>query len=128
MWLGARQAAACLSPSRIRASCLIRASRSSAFAASFFRSIRGCPSGPNVATRVLDVGCGTGGMTFVLARRVGARGACTGVDISEPMIAIARARAENEKVAASFLAADAQTHAFEPVFDAIVSRFGVMFF
>jgi predicted GNAT family N-acyltransferase len=80
---------------------------------------------PRKATRILDVGCGTGGMTFAIARRVGA---CTGVDVSEPMIAIARARAERENAKASFLAADAQTHAFEPAYDAIVSRFGVMFF
>jgi SAM-dependent methyltransferase len=61
-----------------------------------------------------------------LARR---RGACSGVDISEPMLALARARAERERTPATFILGDAQTHPFEPAsFDAIVSRFGVMFF
>lgn len=79
--------------------------------------------------RLLDVGCGTGGTTVTFARRLGAKSSCTGIDISEPMLAAARARAERERVAATFVLADAQTHAFEPnAFDAIVSRFGVMFF
>lgn len=79
------------------------------------------------AKSVLDVGCGTGGTTRAIARRTGA--ACLGVDISRPMIAVARARAAEEDVPAHFLAADAQSHAFEPAsFDMIVSRFGVMFF
>jgi SAM-dependent methyltransferase len=78
---------------------------------------------------VLDIGCGTGGTTLALARRVGSRGRCLGIDISEPMIAAARSRAEREGVLAAFACADAQTHELEPAaFDAIVSRFGVMFF
>jgi ubiquinone/menaquinone biosynthesis C-methylase UbiE len=81
------------------------------------------------ARHVLDVGCGTGGTTLAVARLLGANGRCIGIDISEPMIAAARARAEREGAPASFIRADAQTHAFEPAsFDAIISRFGVMFF
>ncbi|RKH21152.1 class I SAM-dependent methyltransferase [Corallococcus sp. CA047B] len=79
--------------------------------------------------RVLDVGCGTGSVLLAVARRLGARGRCLGVDISEPMIAAARARAESEGTPASFIRANAQSHAFEPAgFDMILSRFGVMFF
>jgi len=79
--------------------------------------------------RVLDVGCGTGATTLAVARVLGTKGHCTGVDISEPMIAVARARAEREGASAEFISADAQTHAFEPSsFDRIISRFGVMFF
>jgi SAM-dependent methyltransferase len=79
--------------------------------------------------RVLDVGCGTGATTIAVARRLGTDGECVGVDISEPMLAAARARAEREKVPASFIRADAQSYEFEPwSFDAIMSRFGVMFF
>jgi SAM-dependent methyltransferase len=64
---------------------------------------------------------------LAIARQTGA--ACLGVDISRPMIAVAKARAEAERANAQFLAADAQSHAFEPgSFDMIVSRFGVMFF
>jgi SAM-dependent methyltransferase len=78
---------------------------------------------------VLDVGCGTGGTTVALARRLGTNASCTGVDISEPMIEAARARAAQQETPATFIVADAQAHAFEPArFDAIVSRFGVMFF
>jgi ubiquinone/menaquinone biosynthesis C-methylase UbiE len=78
---------------------------------------------------VLDVGCGTGSTTLAVARRIGAAGRCVGIDISEPMLAIARTRAEHEAARATFICADAQTHAFEPAsFDQIISRFGVMFF
>jgi SAM-dependent methyltransferase len=81
------------------------------------------------AQRVLDVGCGTGSTTLAIARRLGAKGSCVGVDISDPMLALARARAEREGIGARFIHADAQLYAFEPArFDTIVSRFGVMFF
>jgi SAM-dependent methyltransferase len=81
------------------------------------------------ARRVLDVGCGTGSTTLAVARLLGANGRSTGIDISDPMLAAARARAEREGAPASFIRANAQTHAFEPAsFDMIISRFGVMFF
>jgi ubiquinone/menaquinone biosynthesis C-methylase UbiE len=81
------------------------------------------------AGQVLDIGCGTGSTTLAAQRRLGAKSRCLGVDISEPMITAARARAEREGLPASFIRADAQTHAFEPAsFDMIISRFGVMFF
>jgi SAM-dependent methyltransferase len=79
--------------------------------------------------RVLDVGCGTGSTTLAVARLLGAEGRCIGIDISDPMIAAARARAERQSTPASFIRANAQIHAFEPAsFDMIISRFGVMFF
>lgn len=81
------------------------------------------------ALRVLDVGCGTGATTLALARLLGAHGRCLGIDISEPMLALARTRAERAGLPASFIRADAQTYTFEPAaFEMIVSRFGVMFF
>jgi SAM-dependent methyltransferase len=81
------------------------------------------------AHRVLDVGCGTGATTLAVARMLGAGGSCTGADISEPMIAAARSRAQGEGAAASFVCGDVQRLPFEPAsFDMIVSRFGVMFF
>ena len=80
------------------------------------------------ARSVLDVGCGTGATTLAIARALD-DGNCVGVDISEPMLALAKARAQREQLAATFVRADAQTHAFEPgSLDTIVSRFGVMFF
>jgi SAM-dependent methyltransferase len=81
------------------------------------------------ARRVLDVGCGTGATTLALARRLGATGRAIGIDLSGPMIDRARARAERTDSPATFIRADAATYAFEPAtFDAITSRFGVMFF
>jgi SAM-dependent methyltransferase len=78
---------------------------------------------------VLDVGCGTGATTLAVARQLGAKGHCTGADLSGPMIAVARARAEREGLAATFIHANAQVLAFEPArFATIISRFGVMFF
>jgi SAM-dependent methyltransferase len=83
----------------------------------------------SVGQRVLDVGCGTGATTLAVARRVGARGQAVGVDISEPMIALARERAQRENSNAKFIVASAETYDFEPAsFDLVVSRFGVMFF
>jgi SAM-dependent methyltransferase len=79
--------------------------------------------------RVLDVGCGCGDSTLEIARRVGAAGVM-GIDLSAPMLALARERA----VAAGlpdvrFEQADAQVHAFAPAsVDVVYSRFGVMFF
>jgi SAM-dependent methyltransferase len=81
------------------------------------------------ATRVLDVGCGTGATTLAIARSAGAIGRCVGVDISGPMIEVARARAKREDAPVDFICADAQRLAFAPAsYDMIVSRFGVMFF
>jgi SAM-dependent methyltransferase len=80
-------------------------------------------------SRVLDVGCGTGGTTLAAARRAGGRGQAVGVDLSEPMIAAARARARREDTVATFVCADAQAHDFAAGgFDLVLSRFGVMFF
>jgi SAM-dependent methyltransferase len=81
------------------------------------------------AQSVLDIGCGTGSTTRGIAKLLGASGNCVGVDISEQMIATARTLAEQQRVPAKFICADAQTHSFEPAsFDMIMSRFGVMFF
>jgi SAM-dependent methyltransferase len=80
-------------------------------------------------SRLLDVGCGTGSTTLAAARLLGEKGRCTGIDISEPMLALARTRAESEHTSAEFICADAQTYGFDAnSFDTIISRFGVMFF
>ena len=81
------------------------------------------------ARRVLDVGCGTGGTTLDIARRVAPEGECLGVDLSAAMVDRAARRAAEAGVCARFLAADAQDADLSPGgFDLIVSRFGVMFF
>jgi SAM-dependent methyltransferase len=85
---------------------------------------------PRAGERVLDVGCGCGQTTLDLATRVGTTGRVTGVDISEPMLAVARARQSPASAAQpEFLDVDAQTADLgEGGLDAVFSRFGVMFF
>lgn len=77
--------------------------------------------------RVLDIGCGAGATSLEIARRV-APGAVTGVDISPPLLSVARERAAQSGLAASFVEADAGAATFDQPFDAAFSRFGVMFF
>src|SRR6266508_5704419 len=76
---------------------------------------------------VLDVGCGSGATTLAAAasaERV------VGVDLSQPLVELARRRARAAKIAnAEFVIADAQTHDFAAgTFDVLISRFGLMFF
>ena len=87
-------------------------------------------AGARPGERLLDVGCGAGTSTLALAEQVGPSGHVLGIDISEPMLALARRRAAERGLSnISFLRADAQTHAFgATAFDRVVSRFGVMFF
>jgi len=80
---------------------------------------------PLPGARVLDVGCGTGTTTLGLAERVGPGGGVLGIDVSRPMLEVARARAGASGV--RFLEADAAGAAL-PEVDRIFSRFGVMFF
>jgi SAM-dependent methyltransferase len=77
--------------------------------------------------RVIDVGCGCGTTSLAAADAVGAGGAVLGVDISSPMLARARERSVGRSNLA-YVLADAAAHDFGDVFDAVISRFGVMFF
>jgi SAM-dependent methyltransferase len=77
---------------------------------------------------VLDIGCGCGTTTFTFAQCVGREGSVAGVDISGPMLAVAQARANASQADIPFIEADASTYDFQPVFDLVASRFGVMFF
>ncbi|WP_299141063.1 methyltransferase domain-containing protein [uncultured Tateyamaria sp.] len=78
--------------------------------------------------RVLDVGCGTGASVLEASVRVGDGGHVTGLDIADTMLDLARARLADHPNT-SLIKADAQNHAFEPgAYDALISRFGVMFF
>src|SRR3954469_23167722 len=64
------------------------------------------------ALRVLDIGCGAGATTLAIARHLGTSGSCTGLDISAPLVELARQRAARESLNAEFVLADAQTHEF----------------
>ncbi|MFF8596719.1 class I SAM-dependent methyltransferase [Streptomyces sp. NPDC015220] len=86
-------------------------------------------AGINPNHRTLDLGCGSGQTTRLAALRA-PQGHALGLDLSGPMLAEARARAEREGIVnASFVQGDAQVHPFEAgAFDAVISRYGVMFF
>lgn len=77
---------------------------------------------PARGEKALDVGCGCGETTALLAL---ATGDALGVDISGPLLEVARREAP---AGARYLQADAQTHRFDAQFDLLFSRFGVMFF
>lgn len=85
---------------------------------------------PQAGERLLDVGCGCGETSLELARAVGPTGSVTGLDISRPMLEIARSRGAEAGLAnVEFLEADAQTSPLETgAYDGLFSRFGVMFF
>jgi SAM-dependent methyltransferase len=84
---------------------------------------------PAAGETVIDVGCGCGDTSLELARRVGPEGEVLGLDISGPMLEVARRRAEEAGAEGlEFRQADAQVAALPGGRDAVFSRFGVMFF
>jgi SAM-dependent methyltransferase len=86
--------------------------------------------GASVGQRVCDVGCGGGLLTIALAAAVAPTGDVVGLDLSSPLLQVARDRAgaagrDNVR----FVQMDVQTGSGEPgPFDIVVSQFGVMFF
>ena len=84
---------------------------------------------PAPGEHALDVGCGCGGTTLELARRVAPTGAVTGLDVSEPMLAVARERAGDAAAPVRIVGGDAEVCELPAAaFDLVYSRFGVMFF
>jgi ubiquinone/menaquinone biosynthesis C-methylase UbiE len=83
---------------------------------------------PRAGESVLDIGCGWGGMSVALARRVLPGGRVLGLDVSELMLARARELVP-PGLPLEFELADATAYSFEPgCADLLFSRFGVMFF
>jgi ubiquinone/menaquinone biosynthesis C-methylase UbiE len=79
--------------------------------------------------RVLDIGCGSGTTTLRLAQSVEPDGSAVGIDLSGPMLAVARQRAQALGSRAQFIDADVTDYAFERKhLDLAFSQFGVMFF
>jgi SAM-dependent methyltransferase len=77
----------------------------------------------------LDIGCGSGTTTLRLAQQVGPNGSVTGIDLSQPMLAVAQRRARDAGSHARFIEADVTDYVFEPKhLDLAFSQFGVMFF
>jgi SAM-dependent methyltransferase len=84
---------------------------------------------PQGGERVIDIGCGCGDTSIELARRVGAAGMVLGVDVSKPMLEVARTSGALERCAnLSFRDADASETQLPANTDLLFSRFGVMFF
>ena len=77
--------------------------------------------------KVLDIGCGAGAGCLAAAEAVGDAGAVLGVDVSAPLLDLARQRAAALPRVA-FHHGDATTLALSPPYDRLISRFGVMFF
>jgi SAM-dependent methyltransferase len=82
-------------------------------------------AGIRAGDRVLDVACGTGVLTREVARRAGAGGSVTGLDLSPEMLAVAARLSPSlrwQQGSGDALAFPDQS------FDAVVSQFGLMFF
>ncbi|HEV2678310.1 MAG TPA: methyltransferase domain-containing protein [Aliidongia sp.] len=78
--------------------------------------------------RVIDIGCGCGATTLVLADQVAPGGTILAADVSEPMLGRARERLAG-RAGVSLVCADAARHPFTATAaDLLFSRFGVMFF
>jgi 2-polyprenyl-3-methyl-5-hydroxy-6-metoxy-1,4-benzoquinol methylase len=78
--------------------------------------------------RVLDVGCGAGDVSFLLARMVGPSGAVIGIDRSEDAVAMATARAQAMGLAqVSFSQGDIEDISLDRPVDAAVGRFVLMY-
>jgi ubiquinone/menaquinone biosynthesis C-methylase UbiE len=85
--------------------------------------------------RILDIGCGCGETTIAAARAAGgpvpgSGGFAVGLDLSAPMLEVARRLATQARVPnVSFLRGDAQACPLrERSCDAVISSFGIMFF
>jgi SAM-dependent methyltransferase len=89
------------------------------------RLFRAAGIGPGM--RVLDVGCGVGDVSLLVARLVGERGEVMGVDKAPQALATARERARAAGLTnVRFLEADLGTFSTADAFDAAVGRFVLM--
>src|SRR5258708_6239747 len=84
---------------------------------------------PQSGERVIDIGCGCGDTSIEIARIVGPAGSVLGIDVSEPMLEVARAHSALANCAhLAFCEGDASEAALPANTDLLFSRFGVMFF
>jgi len=84
---------------------------------------------PRPGMRVLDIGCGFGDTTLVIAQRVGRQGQAVGVDAAPRFIeAATHEAAETGAQNAQFMVKDVQSDPLGGPYDQAFSRFGTMFF
>ncbi|MEO8567076.1 MAG: methyltransferase domain-containing protein [Betaproteobacteria bacterium] len=84
---------------------------------------------PQAGERAIDIGCGCGDTAIEIARIVGPAGSVLGIDVSQPMLEVARSRGESANYPQlSFREGDASATALPANIDLLFSRFGVMFF
>jgi SAM-dependent methyltransferase len=84
-------------------------------------------AGITTGMQVLDVGCGPGEVSLLVADLVGESGRVLGIDGSADMVTAAQARAQDAGLAqVSFMAADLRDLALDQRFDALVGRFILM--
>ena len=81
-------------------------------------------SGVERGMRVLDLGCGFGDTSLLIAKVVGASGLVVGVDPSAEAIEVAekRATAASQCYWIGFFVADLHTFVFDEVFDVVIAR------
>ncbi len=93
------------------------------FTMQFFRD-----AGVTGGMRVLDVGSGSGDVSFLVARMVGPGGQVVGVERAPIAVEVATRRAADLDVSnVDFIIGDAATLTFEESFDAVVGRFVLQF-
>ncbi len=84
-------------------------------------------AGITTGMSVLDVGCGPGEVSLLVADLVGPSGSVLGIDASADMLEVARIRAQTAGLAhVSFQSADLRSLTLDLQFDALVGRFILM--
>ncbi len=79
--------------------------------------------------RVLDVACGTGAVTRLLAQRIGKAGSVSGLDINPGMLDVARSMAPDEGAPIDWHEGDVTKMPFEDSsFDVVLCQQGLQFF
>lgn len=85
-------------------------------------------AGIDSGMRVLDVGCGSGDVTFLVADLVGSKGEVIGADRAASAVEWASARAQSRGISnVSFLEGDPAEMQFDQPFDAVVGRLVLMY-
>ena len=77
----------------------------------------------NPVRTILDLGCGTGGHSLILAER-GYK--VTGIDLSQEMLEIARKKAKERELNIEFIEGDIRNMELNQKFDAVISMFAVI--